>query len=88
MRYQINRPIHTQPIVNPNNGFSTDNFRIILNQIYERGLIIGDGSPDGVIEAQQGAEYMDQGGAAGSVKWIKQVADIGGDKSLGWVAIG
>lgn len=88
MRYQINRPNHTLPIVDPNNGFATDQYRIMLNQIYDRGLIIGTGSPDGVIEAQQGVEYMDEAAAAGSIKWIKQQADIGGDRSLGWVAIG
>lgn len=88
MRYQINKINFTQPLIDRHNGFATDQFRIFLSQVIERGLIIGDGSPDGVIEAQQGVEYMDQTGIAGSVKWIKQQADIGGDKSLGWVAIG
>lgn len=76
------------PVVDPSNGFSTDQFRIFLNQVIERGLIIGTGSPAGVIAAQQGVEYMDETGAAGSVKWIKQLADVAGDKTQGWVAIG
>lgn len=88
MRYMVNRINHTQPVIDPANGFATDQFRIFLNQVFDRGLIIGDGSPDGIIEAQQGVEYMDQGGAPGAIKWIKQQADIAGDKSLGWVAIG
>jgi hypothetical protein len=50
--------------------------------------LIGTGSPEGVVEAQQGVEYMDETGTTGSVKWIKQLADISGDKSQGWVAIG
>lgn len=88
MRTTINRINHTSPIVDPSNGFTTDQFRIFINQVIERGLIIGTGSPAGVVEAQQGVEYMDEAGAAGSVKWIKQLSDVAGDKTQGWVAIG
>lgn len=76
------------PIVDRANGFATDQFRIFLLQVAERGLLIGEGSPNGTVEAQQGAEYMDEVAAPGAVKWIKQKADIGGNRKLGWVAIG
>ena len=88
MKYQINKIIHTIPIIDIKTGLSVDYFRIFLNQVIERGLIIGTGSPVGAIEAQQGVEYMDEIGAPGAIKYIKQVADVGGDKTLGWVAIG
>lgn len=88
MRYQINKINLAQPIVNPATGFATGQYRIFLNQVIDRGLIIGTGSPEGVIEAQQGVEYMDEAGAAGSILYIKQSADIAGDRTLGWIAIG
>lgn len=88
MRSTIRYVDPTHPIINRNTAIPTDFFRIFLLDVYQRGLLIGTGSPDGVVEAQQGVEYMDENGLAGSVKWIKQQADIGGDKSLGWVAIG
>lgn len=69
-------------------GLPTDQFRAFLLQVQQRGLIIGTGSPLGVVQAEQGVEYMDEIGAPGSVKWIKQLADVGGDKTLGWIAIG
>ena len=50
-------------------------------------LIIGTGSPEGVIEATVGREYMDDTGLAGAVKFIKQLPDIGGDRTKGWVAV-
>lgn len=77
-----------QPIVDPANGFVTDTFRLYLLQVTARALLIGTGSPSGVVEAVQGTEYLDETGAAGSVKWIKQVSDVAGDRTLGWVAIG
>ena len=69
-------------------GRMTDQFRLFVLQVEQRGLLIGTGSPSGVVAAEQGQEYMDETGLAGSVKWIKQLADVGGDKTLGWVAIG
>lgn len=63
-------------------------FNVWVRQVTERGLLIGSGSPEGVVEAQQGAEYMDEDGLAGAVKFIKQKASIAGDRTMGWVAIG
>lgn len=88
MANQINQINHTLPIVDIKTGYVTDQFRVFINQVVERGLIIGQGSPDGVIQARQGVEYLNETGLAGSVKWIKQLSHIGGDKSLGWIAIG
>lgn len=70
------------------NGIPKQHFRIFLQEVFQNSLLIGEGDPNGVIEAPQGREYMNEIGTPGSVKWIKQLADVGGDKSLGWVAIG
>ena len=67
---------------------SNPQFATFLLQVQERGLLIGQGSPEGIVEAQQGVEYMDENGFSGSIKWIKQSADILGNRTQGWVAIG
>lgn len=46
--------------------------------------LTGSGSPEGVVEAEQYQHYYDTSAAAGSIHYIKMLADIGGDKSLGW----
>ena len=86
MRRTITNIDPTLPVQRDN--ILSNQFKIFLREVYNRGLIIGSGSPDSVIEAEQGQEYLDEDGLAGSIKWIKQKADIGGDRTQGWVAIG
>ena len=87
MRNTITQLDASVPLVNRNTGLPYDQFRIFLLQVQERGLIIGTGTPNGVVEAEQGIEYMDDTGPSGAVKYIKRNADVGGDKSLGWIAV-
>ena len=68
-------------------GRMTDEFQRYINQMTKLDLIVGTGSPEGVIEATVGREYLDDAGLVGAVKFIKQLADIGGDRTQGWVAI-
>lgn len=49
--------------------------------------IIGTGSPEDIHEAQVGREYLNTIGAPGAVKYAKVLADIGGNRKMGWVAI-
>jgi hypothetical protein len=65
----------------------TDVFQRWVNDVTNNDLIIGTGSPEGVIEATVGREYLDDAGLAGAVKFIKQLPDIAGDRTMGWVAI-
>lgn len=69
------------------NGVMTDVFQRWVTSMTNLDLIIGTGSPEGVIEAQVGREYLDDTGVAGAVKFIKQLADIAGDRTKGWVAV-
>jgi len=55
--------------------------------ISERALIIGAGTPENVIEANQGALYLDETGGAGNLLYIKRNADIGGDRTQGWILV-
>lgn len=88
MRNTIKYLDPSYPMTKPATGIPEERFRIFLHEVQLRGLLIGEGSPEGVVEAQQGQEYMDESGATGAVKYIKQLADIDGDRTQGWVAIG
>ncbi len=88
MKQTITRFDSQVPLVLPQTGMASEAFNIWVRQVTERGLLIGTGTPEGYVEAQQGAEYMDETGIAGAVKYIKQLADIAGDRTKGWVAIG
>ncbi len=46
--------------------------------------LTGAGSPEASIEAAQYQHYYDTTAAAGSIHYIKMLADIGGDKTQGW----
>lgn len=50
-------------------------------------IITGSGSPEGVIEARATRLYMDTAGSAGSILYIKQVDDIAGDRTEGWILV-
>lgn len=69
-----------------NNGVMSDVFQRWVSEVTRLDLIVGTGTPEGVIEAEVGREYMDDAGAVGAVKFIKQLADIAGDRTKGWVA--
>jgi len=75
-----------KPIVDEN-GHPGDEFYRWMTDITRLDLLVGTGSPEGVIEATVGREYLDDAGVAGAVKYIKQLADIAGDRTKGWVAI-
>lgn len=49
--------------------------------------IIGQGSPEGVVEARQYSLYIDTTGTTGSIEYRKMLPDIGGDVKQGWIAI-
>lgn len=48
---------------------------------------LGEGSPEGNVEAPQYSLYIDTAGSTGSIEYRKMLPDIGGDKSQGWVAV-
>lgn len=62
-------------------------FRRWIQLVTELDIITGTGSPEGVIEAKQKRLYMDEAGISGSILYIKRDADIGGDRTQGWIAV-
>lgn len=83
---QITPPSPAIPIVDQA-GLMADHYRVFVLQVAQLGIIVGTGSPEGVIDGEQTQLYMDDSGAAGSVLYIKQLSDIGGDTSQGWILI-
>lgn len=49
--------------------------------------LIGDGDPNGVMPGDYLQQYINVSGTTGSIEWRKMQPDIGGDKTLGWVAV-
>lgn len=76
----------TSKIVNKD-GRPLRQLQDFLLDVANTSLIIGTGSPEGIIEATQGREYMDDAGTAGAIKYIKKDADVSGDRSLGWILV-
>jgi len=87
MRSTITRLDPSHPIVNEEDRTPTDQFRIFMLQSYLGSMLIGTGTPEGFVEAQQGRLYMDEIGPVGAILYIKQSADILGDRTKGWVLI-
>ena len=82
----MSAPNYTIAIVDES-GRQTQEFNDWINSVNRQLIIIGTGSPEGVVTATIGQEYMDDAGTAGSIKYIKRDASIAGDLSKGWILI-
>jgi len=74
------------PIVEENNTM-TQQFRTWVNEASKWFPIIGEGSPEGVVEAPQFSLYIDKNGIAGAVQYRKMLTDIAGNRKQGWIAV-
>lgn len=80
-------PIDANTPIVDSNGIMSPVFQRWMSQVSRLDLIIGSGSPEGVIEATVGRLYMDDTGSAGSMLYSKKLPDIGGDRSQGWIVV-
>ena len=87
MARRVPQPDPNKPLVD-DNGVQAQQTRVWTRLITNQAVIFDSGNPEGVIEAEQGASYVDENALPGSVFYIKQKADIGGDKTQGWQLIG
>ena len=73
----------SQPIVEENGTMSRpfQEWQVLVTKLLP---LTGAGSPEAVVTAIQYQHYYDTTAAAGSILYIKMLADIGGDKSQGW----
>ena len=84
---RISIPSANRPFVDED-GILTSQSRTFLREVFIQALIVGTGSPEGVVEAEIGSRYMDRTGVAGAILYIKRDADDGaGDKSIGWILV-
>ena len=86
MVIRLAQPNSNRPLLD-DRGVASTQFNTWLKVITDGALIIGTGSPEGVVEANQGAKYMDEIGVAGAISYIKRNADILGDKTKGWILV-
>jgi len=82
----IVQPSGIQPIVEQD-GSMSEAFRQWTAAVTKLDIIIGTGSPEGVISAVQGREFMDNAGTAGNIKYIKRDAQVSGNDKLGWILV-
>ena len=82
----IVQPNAEQPIVNKA-GSMSDAFRLWTGAITRMDIIVGTGSPEGVISAGVTRLYMDDAGTTGSILYIKQLAQITNDPKNGWILV-
>lgn len=72
-----------QPIIRAD-GTMSDAFRTHMQLVSRAVKIVGTGSPEGVLEAPQYSEYIDETVPAVPVRYLKMLTDIGGDGKQGW----
>ena len=82
----MSAPNYGIPIVDAD-GKQTQEFNDWVGAVDRGLLLIGTGSPEGVVTATVGQEYMDDAGTAGSILYVKRDADIAGDRSSGWILV-
>ena len=83
---RLAQPSSNRPLLDDSGAASTQ-FNTWLKVITDRSMIIGEGAPDGVVQAPQGAQYMNRLGFAGSILYIKRDSGILGNETLGWVLV-
>jgi hypothetical protein len=84
---RISKISFDRPIIE-DDGSLTAQSRVYFQTLTNRALIVGTGSPEGVVVAVQGTTYMNDSGATGAIMYIKRDADDGaGDQSIGWILV-
>ena len=74
------------PIVNKD-GKVEPRFHTMMLKLLQLPIIIGNGSPEGVVSASSTRLYMDTAGTAGSILYIKRDESISNDRTQGWILV-
>ena len=74
------RTLDTSPIVEAD-GTPTNEFRELINELLRYIPIVGEGSPEGVVDALMYSLYID---SVTGQEYRKLQPEIGGDRSKGW----
>ena len=81
----IKQPIKGQKFTE--DGILTERSAQLMRLLVQLDILEGSGSPEGVIEAKPRQMYMNTAGTASSILYIKRDADVGGDRTQGWILV-
>ena len=76
----ITPPVPSQPITKE--GMMVQAYMLWTQAVTKLQPIVGTGSPEGSVEADQFSFYIDSTGITGSILWCKMLPLIGADLSL------
>lgn len=74
------------PVVNQK-GQPEQVLRLFSEAVAKLPIIIGSGSPEGIVDAQPSRLYMDMTGISGAILYIKRDANIAGNTKNGWILV-
>lgn len=80
-------PLQPGSAIVDDKGVMLSRFTTFCLLVSKLGVLLGPGSPEGVVEATQTQLYMDTLGVASSILYIKRDSAIGGDRTLGWILV-
>lgn len=86
MAVRFAQPDTERPLVEEDLTMSVQ-MRNWTKNITDQSTIVGEGSPEGVVEAILTGKYMDTLGTTGNILYIKQVNEVLGDKTKGWILV-
>jgi len=69
------------------NGTMTQAFRRTMIELDNNLPIVGEGSPEGILEAPQFSLYLDSLGGSGTIEYRKMQTEISGNRAMGWVLV-
>lgn len=75
-----------EPVVD-DNGRPLRNLNLFSEGASKLPMLKGIGSPEGVVASRQDRIYRDTTGVAGSILYVKNVDDVAGDKTMGWILV-
>lgn len=68
-------------------GNTSPEMQVWLNQVTNLQIIVGTGSPEGVVTAEVGVLFLDTAAGTGSLLYVKRDGDITKDRSKGWILV-
>lgn len=81
-------PVNANEPIVENNKTMTQRYRTWLLQVNATLPILGEGSPEGNVDAPLYSLYIDTTSTtSGAIDYRKMLSDIAGDTKQGWIAI-
>lgn len=75
-----------QPLVDEG-GMAEQVFREWVLRVVDTMVVVGTGTPEGVLEAPQYTLYVDEDTPLVPVQYRKMLPEVGGDRTKGWATV-